>query len=113
MADAHGHLGHELIAVVQHQAEESPLLGCGDQTKEAAQTIAQAVEAEVRPAGPHVADQIAAAILEPVLQPGRNDLGLDVEFVEGLLLAVLLGGAAAQDLHGFAGHPVVLEQVAA
>ena len=56
MADAHRHLGHEVLAVVEHQPKQGPLLGGGQQTKQAGEGIPQAVEAEVGAPGAHVAD---------------------------------------------------------
>ena len=111
MADAHRHLRHQVMAVVDHQAEQGQLLGPSQQPEERTQGIAQAVEAEIGPAGPHVADQIAAAVIQPLLQPVGNHLRLHVELIARLVVAVLLGGPAAQHLHRLAGHPVVVEQV--
>jgi len=75
MADPHRHLGHQVLAVVQHQAEQGPLLGGCQQAEQTTQGIAQAVEAEVGPPGAHVADEVAAAVFQPVLQPGRHHQG--------------------------------------
>ena len=108
MADAHRHLGHEVLAVVEHQPKQGPLLGGGQQTKQAGEGISQAVEAEVGAPGAHVADQIATLVVEPFLEPGGHHLGLHIEFVLPLLFAELLGGSPPQHLHGFAGDPVVL-----
>ena len=81
MADAHRHLRHQVLAVVDHQAEQGQLLGARQQPKQRTQGIAQAVEAEIGPAGAHVADQIAAAVIQPFLQPVGNHLRLHVELI--------------------------------
>ena len=110
MTDAHRHLGHEVVTVVQHQSEQGPLLWRGQQPEQRCQGISQGVEAEIRSSGPHVADHVTATVFEPVLQPVGDDLGLNVEFVVVLVFAVLLRGPSPKHLHRFAGHPVVLQQ---
>ena len=113
MADPHRHLSHQVFPVVQHQSEERPLLRCREQSEQAGQGVPQAEEAKVRPAGPHVADQVSPPVFQPVLQPGGDHLGLHIELVLVLMVAILLRRPAAQHLHGLARHPVMLEQVGA
>ena len=102
-----------MLAVVQHEPKQGPLLWRGEQTKQGGKRIAEAVEAEVRSAGAHVADQIPPSVFQPVLQPVGDHLGLHVEFILILVVPVLFCWPSPQNLHGFARDPVVLEQVLA
>ena len=111
MADAHGHLGHQMVVVVEHQTKQGPLLGRCQEPEDAGQAIAQSEKPVVRPTRAHVADEVAAAIFQPVLQPVRDECGLNVEFVQVLHVSVLLRGASSQHLDGLAGDPVMLQQI--
>jgi hypothetical protein len=99
-----------MIAVVKREAKQSTLLWCCEESEQTAQGIAKTVKTEIGPACPNVADEIAAAVLKPILQPIRDHLGLHIEFVLVLIVAVLLCGSSPQNLHRLTGYPVVLQQ---
>ena len=94
VANPHGHLGHQMIAVVKREAKQSTLLWCCEESEQTAQGIAKTVKTEIGPACPDVADEIAAAVLKPILQPIRDHLGLHIEFVLVLIVSVLLRGSS-------------------
>ena len=76
-----------MIAVVKCEAKQCSLLWRCEKSEEAAKRIAKTVKTEIGPACTNVADQIATAVLEPVLQPIRDHLGLHIEFVLVLIVA--------------------------
>jgi len=62
--------------VVEHRPEQGSFLeAVSKQPKQAGQGIAQAGEAEVGPSAVHGADQLAAPLLQPVLQPWGDPPG--------------------------------------